>query len=148
MKRILLAALLLAAAPAALRAQHVPVPVPADTSRLLPALHPTVVPQATSRTGAVLDGVLEGAATGAVYALLLTQTEPRCAPSSSARESGVTGAAVGAVWGGVRGLLGLRTKPAPVRTDVPAGTSGLPSLPPVGDSLCRGTLRAAGVENP
>jgi hypothetical protein len=148
MKRILLAALVLAAAPPALRAQHVPVPLPADTSRLLPTLHPNLIPQATSRTGAVLNGAIEGAATGAVYALLLTRTEPRCAPSSSARESGVAGAAVGAVWGGLRGLLGLRPRHAPVRTDLPAGTSGVPSLPPVGDSLCRGTLRAVGDESP
>lgn len=148
MKRILLAALLLAAAPAALRAQHVPVPLPADTSRLFPALHPNLMPQATSRTDAVLHGALEGAATGAVYALLLTQTEPRCAPSSSARESGVAGAAVGAVWGGLRGLLGIRPRPGAIRTDLPAGSAGVPSLPPVGDSLCRGTLRAVGDENP
>ena len=148
MKRILIAALILAAAPAALHAQHVPVPLPADTSRLLPTLTPIVIPQATSRTDAVLNGAMEGAATGALYALLLTQTEPRCAPSSSAGTSGVTGAAVGAVWGGVRGLLGLRRKPGAVRTDLPAGASGPPSLPPVGDSLCRGTLRAVGVEQP
>ena len=45
---------------------------PADTSHQLPTLAPLLNPQATSRTDAVVNGAIEGAATGALYALLLT----------------------------------------------------------------------------
>lgn len=119
MRKILIAALLLAAAPAALAAQHVPVPLPADTSRLLPDVAPRLFPESTSRTANALAGALEGAVAGTVYAVAITQTKPACAASNSATESALSGAAAGAIWGGVRGLLGIRGRRGPIRTDVP-----------------------------
>lgn len=141
--RTKLIVLFLAAAPAALAAQHQP--LPSDTLRTLPELTPpSLLPQTSSRAGDAVAGAVEGAVAGATYGAILSQTAPECAPAGSARRSAASGAVFGALWGGLRGLLGLRGRRGPVVTDVPDRTrQPAPSLPPVADSSCRGAASGA-----
>ena len=141
MKKTLIAAVLLLA-PSALAAQHVPSPVrdtvPTHVALPTPPSIP-VVPAGNRPQPDVVASAGQGAVTGAVIGAVVALENPDCAPAASPGGSAAMGAGVGALWGGLRGLLGLRRHPIPTvlaQTPVRATPSRTGPQPPVVDGRC------------
>lgn len=142
MKKMLIAGVLLLA-PAALAAQRAgpsPVRDTVPTHVALPS--PPNIPVVPVSDRPVRDAVAsagEGAVTGAVIGAVVALESPDCAPAASPGGSAAFGAGVGAVWGGLRGLLGIRRHPVPTvlaQAPVRATPSRTGPLPPVADGRC------------
>lgn len=116
MKRLLIT-LALVAAPGAVRAQQVPLPVPLPGRDTVPTV--ALLLPGESRADAVLSGAVQGAMVGAASGAALAQQHPECALASSPGESAVQGAALGGVWGGLHALFGRRA-----HAQIPTSTSG------------------------
>jgi hypothetical protein len=140
--RAVLIALLLAAAPAALSAQYHP--TPGDTARLPEVPPPSLFPQASSRGAETLAGAAEGAVLGAVAGAV--RARRNCVPAGTGTGGVAADAVAGALWGGVRGLFGLRGRRGPVRTDMPdTGRDPAPPVPSVARTGCEALDPAPGL---